>query len=868
MGTILTVSTKAALYNALSHAKGGETIQLAAGSYGNLSLTDMAFHVASNVTITSADPLHPASFSGLMLDNVSNLTLDGVVCNYTFKPGDPLYAAPFSVNGGHDVTIRNSTFDGDVASGMTPADNGYGTGAGLTITNTTNTTVEGNEISSFYRGLTVSDSTGATIRGNDVHDIRSDGMDFVQVQGLTVEGNHIHDFRTAPDSGDHPDMIQFWTAGTTAPSTDVVIRGNVLDMGNGTWTQTIFLGNEVVSQGLAGSEMYYRNITIEDNVIVNGQSHGITVTNADGVIIQHNTVLHSDGTVLDGADSSVEIPKINVSEDSLHVVITGNVTGGITGWTGQSGWTVGQNALVQDQDANAPGYYADVFITSSLTAQDGLHDILARPGGMVDLLGAGAPLTREFLPPVGEVAALFQMTADDSGALQTRVFDASLCLSDKGTLPQGAVYEWTFGDGTTAQGLKVVHNFATPGHYGVSLTIRLPNGAHDTVQGVIGIQNGDILALGPDGLFHATDFENTIILPGGPGASSDGIHLGASGVAATIGSEYATQILQTHDFDITMQIDAATTGSTGEVFRLHGGLLASITAKGEVSLQATSTTGAEVTLTSTGVSVTNLKSHDVDIRLHDGQLQLWVDGKLSAQAAFAGMVNSFGPTDLTFGNPWGGKNFTGDLSAFDITVGENGPNSVTILSLGTDGQFHNSAAPSGQAAPDLVTSGQAAPIVAGLHLGEGSTRISVSDNNLTDLLNTRDFDVGMTLDADSAASAGVIFRLPNGLAARVLPNGQIAVRAFGDAGSTLLTSTSTPFSDLKSHDVDIRLHDGKLQLWIDHTLSTEAGFSGTLANTRAPSLNFGVTQDALNFHGTLTTFEIAVGYDNSWTPVL
>ena len=205
MATILKVSTTTALYHALANAKGGETIQLAAGDYGKLALTGTSgFKVSfpSNVTITSADPLHPARFSGLTLNAVSNLTLDGVVCDYVFKPGDPLYTAPFSVTGGHDVTIKNSSFDGDVARNMSAEDNGFGTGVGLSVINTRNTTIEGNEISSFYRGVTVWGSSGITVRGNDLHDIRSDGMDFAQVHGAIIEGNHIHDFRTAPQSAD------------------------------------------------------------------------------------------------------------------------------------------------------------------------------------------------------------------------------------------------------------------------------------------------------------------------------------------------------------------------------------------------------------------------------------------------------------------------------------------------------------------------------------------------------------------------------------------------------------------------------------------------------------------------------------------
>ena len=476
MTITLSVSSMAGLYSALAQAKGGETIKLAAGEYGKLALTDASgFRVAfpANVTITSADPMNPARFTGMELKNASNITLDGVVFDYTAKPGDPLYTAAFKVSGGDDVTIRNCTFDGDVARGLSAEDNGYGTGIGLTIQDTRNVTVEGNEISGFYRGLTVFDTTGATVRGNDVHDIRSDGMNFAQVHDVTIEGNYIHDFRTAEASGDHPDMIQFWTASTTEPSTDIVIRGNVLDVGTGTWTQSIFMGNELASRGEAGTEMYYRNVTIEDNVIVNGQAHGITVGEADGVIIRHNSVLHSDGRDVDGADSAVEIPRINVAPASTNVVITGNVTGEVTGWDRQSGWTVGQNAFVQDQNANAPGFYGDVFITSSLTVRGGLHDYIARPGGLVDNLGAGAPMTRDYLPERGQVAAVFQMSAPATGALQTRVFDASLSVSDNGNLPVGAVYLWSFGDGTTAQGLRVTHSFATAGHYDVSLTIRM-----------------------------------------------------------------------------------------------------------------------------------------------------------------------------------------------------------------------------------------------------------------------------------------------------------------------------------------------------------------------------------------------------------
>ena len=867
MAATITVSTLSGLYDALAHATGGETVQLAGGDYGKMFLgTSSGFDVIfpSNVTITSADPLHPASFSGLDLRGVSNLTLDGVVCDYTFKPGDQIYNAPFSVSGGQNVTIRNSTFDGDVASGTASSSDGFATGVGLSVTGTTNMHLEGNEISNFYRGLTVSDSKGVSITGNDVHAIRSDGMDFIQVQGVTIEANHLHDFQTSPDSGDHPDMIQFWTAGTTEPSTDITIRGNVMDAGAGTWTQSIFMGNEVVSQGLAGSDMFYRNVTIEDNVIVNGQLHGITLGETAGLTIRQNSVLHTDGNTPDGTDSSVEIPAINIASTSTGVSVTGNVTSAINGWTGQSGWAVSQNAFVQDQNPLAPGYYGDVFISSSLTAHDGVHMFLALPGSMIDRLDAGAAATRDYLPEPGTVAALFQASDDVGGSVQTKIFDAGLSLTDLGSLPKGTVFEWSFGDGTTAQGQKVTHSFTNGGHYDVVLTVRLPGGVSDTVHGTIGVQDRDILTLGTDGLFQAHDYENSILLPTSPFASAAGLQLGGTGVAASIDSAHVADILRAQDFDIALKLDAGSKASYGEVFRLHGSIIASINEKGEVVVQAFNAQVNQIQLTSTGISVTDLKSHDIDIRLHDGSLQLWVDGKIASQAAFAGTLNTFGPTDMTFGNPWGGKNFLGDVTAFDIKVGEHAlAQDRSILNLGADGQFHAGGATQALTLP--VSDITPAP---GLQLGMVGVAAIVAGSQVTDLLQAHDFDIALRLNADSAASAGQIFHLCGSISARVNSTGALWVRAFDTAGNlTRLTTTGVVLNDLAAHDVDIRLHDGTLQIWVDGTVAAQTAFTGTLHSYDTHNLHFGNRLSETNFQGTLSAFDLTVAGDTPTAPV-
>ncbi|MFN3938894.1 MAG: right-handed parallel beta-helix repeat-containing protein, partial [Gemmobacter sp.] len=187
-------------------------------------------------------------------------------------------------------------------------------------------------------------------------------MNFADVQGVLIENNYIHDFRLSPLSGDHPDMIQFWTTGTTEASTDIIIRNNTLDIGDGNWTQSIFMRNELVDTGKAGAEMFYRNVLIENNTIYNSHLHGITVGETKGLIIRDNSVLHvPDTSIASGGTAPVNVPTIRVSARSESVTITDNVTAAITGGSGQASWTIKNNAFVQSTNPFGVGFYGDVF---------------------------------------------------------------------------------------------------------------------------------------------------------------------------------------------------------------------------------------------------------------------------------------------------------------------------------------------------------------------------------------------------------------------------------------------------------------------------------------------------------------------------
>lgn len=385
-----------ALYAALSEAEGGETIALPGGDYGTFFLAKKSkFNInwPSTVTITSADPADPAVFSGLDLRDVGSLTLDGVIFDYTWRKGGKLSDRPFRVSGGHDITIRNSKFDGDLISGVSAKEDGLATAVALQVRGTDKATVENNLIERFFRGVVMGGGTGNVVAGNELRDIRMDGLNFSQVQDIAIERNYLHGFVRSTNVKEHSDMIQFWTNNTTQPSTGIVIRDNVLMAGDGSKTQSIFMRNDLVDRGKAGREMFYRDILIEGNVIVNGHLHGISVGETDGLVIRNNTILRGEGFAEgNNRDSKVTIPRINVNEGSVNVTVTGNIAGAIP--SPRDGWIVQDNLVVQNVTPSRPGYYHKVFADAVLGDPRVLDSYASRPGGPADVAGLGAPLLK------------------------------------------------------------------------------------------------------------------------------------------------------------------------------------------------------------------------------------------------------------------------------------------------------------------------------------------------------------------------------------------------------------------------------------------------------------------------------------------
>ncbi|NOE28417.1 right-handed parallel beta-helix repeat-containing protein [Ruegeria sp. HKCCD6157] len=371
MSTTITVTSAAELNQALSQATGGETILLAAGDYGKLSLNGTQF--SSNVTIKSADPSAIASFSAVNLNQASNITFDTILFDYNASSGDPEYLSVFGVYNSSNVTFNNSVFSGDISSGT-------GSGTGLSIRDSGNIDITNTEFKNWWKAVITANTDGVDIIGNDIHSIRSDGLVFDNVDNFRVEQNYIHDFGGLAGSGDHRDMIQIQRANGSG-SDNIIIRDNVFDMGQGDFTQTIWAGGD--GKDTSDPNVQHKNVLIEGNVIYNGHLHGISLYGVDGLTIRKNTVLHVDEKTLTG---SIEVPVINVSSDSQNVTITQNITSQILGHNGQAGWTVADNVLIK------PTEYDQHFTYQATAQTDGYNQYIVKPGSPAALVSAGSDL--------------------------------------------------------------------------------------------------------------------------------------------------------------------------------------------------------------------------------------------------------------------------------------------------------------------------------------------------------------------------------------------------------------------------------------------------------------------------------------------
>jgi pectate lyase len=346
-----TVDNTRDLIGAIESSRPGDTIFMAPGVYDGFKLGKLAFD--GTVTVTSADPNKPAVFTDFRLNGVQGLTFT----NLEFHATQGSFS--FEVKNGENVHFDRVHFHGslDGDSSNDPSGLGFSGSKNISVTNS--------EFQQLARGLAISSSEGITVSGNKFHDLRLDGMNFAQVGDVRILNNAFRNFR--PDADDHPDAIQFWTSGTTTPSHDIVISGNVIMRGEGAYIQGIFLRDQL-------GTLPYERVTISDNLIVGTGYNGIRVNGVKNLILSNNelvTFAGDNNTFLlikkgAGIEATGNRATIISFEDSTDVVQRGNQ---ISGAVHDMGEGAIRNWLQANPEAAAAASLLPVVVTPEVPVE-------------------------------------------------------------------------------------------------------------------------------------------------------------------------------------------------------------------------------------------------------------------------------------------------------------------------------------------------------------------------------------------------------------------------------------------------------------------------------------------------------------------
>lgn len=407
----VTVSDLSGLEAALKTAQPGDTIQLAAGNYGDATIRGVTF--ASDVTLTSAAGASPAVFHSLKIASSSHLNLVGIDVEMTPTAATHDNTAAVSVQNSSDITFSGGRVTGGAAVNGVAMDAlkldatgnvlGLPTGVGFDISGSTGVSIENLDISHFDRGMKLNASDHVLISQNDIHDLRRTAIVGGSLSQLTIDGNHIHDetpWRWGQTPvGDHADFLALWTNPKTqsGPSADITVSNNLMEQGQGTAVLGMWLQGQPGQPGQPG-QLGFTNVTIENNTFLNGNFQGITLTGVDGAKVDGNTLLQTSG-------NAKAAPGILLTAGARNIQVSGNMVGSVhdrSGATGTDVNTIDHNTLVQRHDPAGPGFYGEALVAQAAAGFAKTNADRAALAGAGDALPSTEP---EVLSPFAAQAA-------------------------------------------------------------------------------------------------------------------------------------------------------------------------------------------------------------------------------------------------------------------------------------------------------------------------------------------------------------------------------------------------------------------------------------------------------------------------------
>lgn len=269
-------ATPATFGAVLAKAQGGDVLALEAGDYVGLDYAFYGKAFSPAVTITSADPAHPARIASIVgFSYARGLNFTGL----EFVIPTPGY---FQVGGYNCADVHFDRVNVHGSQDGDPSNDAEGIG----FSSCENVSVTNSEFHDLLRALSIGSSAHVLVDHNRFHDLDVTGMAIGGGSSdVAITFNSIGDL--FPLAGEHPDAIQFLTAGQVGTTRDVRVTDNFIFKGRGQPTQGIFFRDQTTTQP-------YANVTVARNLIVGTGYGGIAIDYTNGLTVDGNLAVSFD----------------------------------------------------------------------------------------------------------------------------------------------------------------------------------------------------------------------------------------------------------------------------------------------------------------------------------------------------------------------------------------------------------------------------------------------------------------------------------------------------------------------------------------------------------------------------------------------
>ncbi len=324
----IVVTSDAELAAAIKGTSGGETIQLAPGTYSTIQIVGGTYNqinigttkiakgtptLTSAVTITSQNPNNPAVVKSIDVRTSNHWHFKSLAIR-PVKSGLPEPGVSMS---GSDNAIEDSNLTYGDATNWSAADWLNLSGSGISL-NGPDSLVRNNTLKNVYMGIEIgANSAGTLVKNNTVDGIGGDGMRELG-DNVTVDSNLFKNFKEINDN--HDDCAQSWGMVNGSVSQEGIVKGVIFQ-------NNICINNENPNdplydntQGFDAFDGSMQGWLVQNNVYVSTAYHGLSYSGAVNMVIRNNTIIDSDPVV-----AGTDTVWINVGSNKTGTILaTGN----------------------------------------------------------------------------------------------------------------------------------------------------------------------------------------------------------------------------------------------------------------------------------------------------------------------------------------------------------------------------------------------------------------------------------------------------------------------------------------------------------------------------------------------------------------